>query len=77
LFRGFTMKIVWNWRQVLRKAWSVRLMVLAAVLSGAEACLPVLGMSFGPGRFALISFVVTAGACVARILVQKDFEDET
>jgi hypothetical protein len=71
------MKMIWNWRRVLCRAWSVRLMVLAAVLSGVEASLPVLGAVFEPGRFALISFLATAGAVAARILVQKDLNDET
>ena len=34
------MKLGDNWRTVLKKAWSVRLMALAAVLTGAEAVLP-------------------------------------
>ncbi|GAB4576665.1 MAG: hypothetical protein Tsb0019_01250 [Roseibium sp.] len=71
------MKLISNWRRILRRTWSVRLMALATVLSGAEACLPVVGADFEPGRFATISFFVTAGACVARILVQKDLHDET
>ena len=37
------MKPVANWRAVLRKAWSARLMLLAALLSGAEVVLPLLG----------------------------------
>ena len=33
------MTLVANWRAVLRRAWSVRLMLVAAVLSAAEVAL--------------------------------------
>jgi len=36
------MKLVANWRAVLRRAWSVRLMLAAGLLSGAEIALPLL-----------------------------------
>ncbi|WP_184117430.1 hypothetical protein [Aminobacter sp. DSM 101952] len=37
------MTLVANWRAVLRQAWSVRLMLLAALLSGIEVMLPLVG----------------------------------
>ncbi|WP_298821416.1 hypothetical protein [uncultured Roseibium sp.] len=71
------MKLIIGWRRVLARAWSVRLMLLAAVLSGAEVALPFLGDLLGPGRLALFSALATAGAFAARILVQKDMKDGT
>ncbi len=35
------MRLVDNWRRVLARAWSVRLIVLAALLSGIEGALPL------------------------------------
>ncbi|WP_103223657.1 DUF7940 domain-containing protein [Roseibium marinum] len=70
------MKLTADWRRVLKRAWSVRLMVFAALLSGAETALPFLGNSIEPGRLAGLSALATAGAFVARILAQKDMEDE-
>lgn len=67
------MKLVSNWRAVLRHAWSVRLMVLGAVLCGAEMALPLLNgvLPIPPRTFAALSFVATAGAFIARIVAQQ------
>jgi hypothetical protein len=71
------MKLVSNWRRVLRRAWSVRLMILAALLSGAEVALPFMGEVIEPGRLALFSALSTSGAFVARILAQKGKDNGT
>ena len=71
------MKLVTNWRRVLRRAWSVRLMMLAALLSGAEGALPFMGDFIEPGRLALLSALSTAGAFVARLLAQRNYKDGT
>lgn len=61
-----------NWRQVLKRAWSVPLIVVAAVLTGIEAMLPFIALPFLPGLFASLSLAVTAGAFVARFLAEKE-----
>lgn len=71
------MALIPNWRRVLKRAWSVRLIVLAALLSGLEVALPFFGEFIPPGIFAALSFLTVAGAFIARILAQKDFEDGT
>ncbi len=66
------MKLIPNWRDVLRKAWSVRFMVLAFIFTIAEVAFPALGVGiFPPGLFALISGFFTAAAFVARTIAQK------
>lgn len=67
------MKLVADWRRVLRHAWSVRLMILAAVLSGAEIALPLLAgvLPVPPLTFAALSGLATAAALVARLVAQK------
>jgi hypothetical protein len=63
-----------NWRQIVKRAWSVRLIAGAAVLQGGEVILPPF---FGrvPDRqrvmFAIVMLLVIAGAFVSRIVVQK------
>lgn len=59
-----------NWRAVLRHAWSIRLMLLAALLSGAEVALPLFEYSIPTGIFAALSAAVTAAALIARLLAQ-------
>lgn len=65
------MTFIEDWRRVLRRAWSVRLMVLAAILSGGECVLPVVGQALPAGQLALLSAAATAAAFVARFLVQR------
>lgn len=69
--------LVSNWRDVLRKAWSVRLLLLAGLLSGLEVALPLIdGVYEIPrGVFAALSGVTVAGAFVARIVAQKGLSD--
>ena len=71
------MKILPNWRRVLRKAWSVRLMLLAGLLSGLEVALPLTSefLPIDPGAFAALSGLTVTAAFVTRILAQKDMEE--
>ncbi len=66
-------RLVANWRAVLRYAWSVRLMLIAALASGIEVALPLLDgvLPVPPGLFALLCLAATVGAFIARFLAQK------
>lgn len=64
------MKLIDDAGTVLRKAWSVRFMVLAMLFSGMEAVLPMLAPSYTSGPFLLASFVVTALALLFRFISQ-------
>lgn len=72
------MKLAPNWRAVLRRAWSVRLMIAAAILSGIEVALPLLDglLPIPTGVFAALSGVTVAGAFMARLAAQKGLSDE-
>lgn len=67
--------LIHNWRQVLKRAWSVRLIIAAGLLSGAEAALPLLPLPIPAGIFAALSAGTTAAAFIARLLAQKDMTD--
>ena len=64
------MKPVDNWRWVLRKAWSVRLAVVAGLFSALEVVVPMFEASMPRGLFALASGVSTMGAIIARFVIQ-------
>ncbi|MBB3234456.1 hypothetical protein [Phyllobacterium endophyticum] len=72
------MKPVRNWRAVLRYAWSIRLMLLAGLLSGIEAILPLLDgvLPVPPRLFAVLTFLTVGLAFVARLIAQKGISDE-
>jgi len=70
------MTLLDNWREVAAKAWSFRLIILSAVLSGLEVALPILRevveplRIVPPGAFAMLAFLTTAAAGIARIVAQ-------
>lgn len=68
-------KLLPNWRDILKHAWSVRFMVLAGVLSGVEAVLPLFSDVLPRGLFALLTVLVIAGAMIARLLIQRMDDD--
>ena len=71
------MKLLDNWQQIIRHAWSIRLIILAALLSGAEVVLSLVTpgwLGVPAGTFAILSGVVSVLALVARLIAQKELE---
>ena len=66
------MKLYDNWKEILRKAWSIRFMIIAAILSGIEVILPFFNESIPKNVFAALSFVFVSAAFVARLVAQRD-----
>lgn len=69
------MRLIDEWRWLIKRAWSVRLMVVAALLSGLEVCLSVMSAyqvdtPIPAGLFAILSGLVTVAALVARFVAQ-------
>lgn len=77
-FKRPALRLLPDWKRVLRKAWSIRLIGVAALLTGAEAVLSAFGTDWIPvpvwGRMALI-FVVMMGAFVFRLVAQNDTQE--
>ena len=70
------MKAIPNAREVARRAWSVRLMALAVVLTVAETVFWFVGQSWVPmGAFLLILVLLQVGGLVARFVAQKGVRD--
>ncbi len=66
------MKLYDDWKVILKKAWSIRFMILAAVLSGIEVALPYFEEAIPQGLFAGLSALAVSAAFVARLVAQKD-----
>lgn len=62
-----------NWREILKRAWSIRFMALAAVLSALEALLTLFPEALPLDRTALSWLVplIIAAAFIARLVAQK------
>lgn len=73
------MMLIRNWRRVIRRAWSIRLMIIAAVLSAVEVGLSLIDarmLGLPEGVFAAGSAFITAAALIARLLAQSDLEED-
>ena len=66
------MKLYDNWQDILKKAWSIRFIALAAILTGLEVLLPLFHESVPKNLFAALSFVCVSAAFVARLVAQRD-----
>lgn len=64
-----------NWKEILRKAWSVRLILLAALFSGLEVIVPLFDDAFPRNTFAVLSGITTAAALVARVMMQRNMDE--
>lgn len=71
------LRLTEDWKRIVKKAWSVRLMVLAAILSGVEVCLSFLGGISGvaQGAFAAIAGLVSMAALAARLIAQQSMQE--
>lgn len=73
------MKLIDEWRYVLRRTWSIRMILLAGFFSGAEAVVQI-AVSLGwldklplpAGVLAMIGFMASNLAFITRILAQKE-----
>ena len=63
-----------DWKLILRKAWSVRLILFAGVLTGTEAALPFFVDNVPTRAFQLTTFVITIAALVARFIAQEGLD---
>ena len=63
-----------DWKLIWKRAWSVRLALLAALLSGIEVAVGVWATG-NPPIFAGIAFVASLGAGIARIVAQPKLHE--
>ncbi len=61
-----------DWRRVLRRAWSIRLSVVAAIFTAAEVVVPLFGDVLPRGVFVLLAFSASIGAAIARLVAQPE-----
>jgi hypothetical protein len=69
-------KLVDNAAEILKKAWSIRFILLAGALSGIEVVLPQLAAYFPEKTFVILSGLCTFAALVARVIAQPGINDE-
>lgn len=71
-------RLVENWRDILLKAWSVRLILLAGLFSGLQAALGVIPIELiqllPVWVWPVVTLVITAGALVSRLILQESLQ---
>lgn len=65
------MRLYDNWREIMRRSWSLRFIILAGMLSGCEIILPLFADQIPRNLFAVLSFAAVSAAFVARLVAQK------
>lgn len=68
------MKIRRDWRYIINRAWSIRLMILSAVLGAVEISLPLFNEIAPRNVFAVLSMLVAVSAAVVRVLNQPGMD---
>jgi hypothetical protein len=68
------MKLLPDWKNLLKRAWSIRLMAIAGLLTGLEAIIPLWVDSMPRHTFSMLSMAVITLAMVARLLAQQDID---
>lgn len=61
-----------DWRNVLRRAWSIRFSLLAAAFTAAEVVVPIFSDVLPRGLFVLLAFSASIGAAIARLVAQPE-----
>ena len=61
-----------DWRKVARRAWSIRLSIVAAIFTAAEVVVPLFGDVLPRGVFVLLAFSASIGAAIARLVAQPE-----
>ena len=65
-----------DWKRVLKRAWSVKFLGMAAVVSGFETVMQIAGNSFLPAGVApAIVGSLSALGILARVMAQKEAEE--
>lgn len=64
-------KLATDWKRTLKRAWSVRFMVLALVFSAVEVILPLFIDDMPRLLFAGLTIVAVVGAFWSRLVVQN------
>jgi hypothetical protein len=67
------MKLIYDWKQVLTRAWSMRLLGLSILFGAAELALPFLDgvLPVERGFFAILVFATNIAAAVSRLVAQR------
>ena len=70
------MRLLSNWKRIVRRAWSVRLIAIAGVLTGLESIIPMWVDSIPRPVFSMLLLAVITLAMVARFVAQEGLDKD-
>lgn len=70
------MKLIPEYKRVLKRAWSIRWATLSGVFGGAEAFLPLFSDAIPRGLFAILAVLTSLGTVLSRLIMQKELRDD-
>lgn len=71
------LKLVPDWRRVLRRSWAIRATIICGVLTGLVAALPLLDGVVPPlWLFSAVIVANLAAPVAARLLFQRELHDD-
>jgi len=65
-------KLHQNWREILKKAWSIKLTVLALIFSTMREIVPLYADLLPRHVFAVLTAIALLGVLVARVIWQEN-----
>lgn len=60
-----------DWKNILKRAWSIRWMVASVFFSAAEQAIPSFSDELPRGIFAALAGIAAGGGIIARVMDQK------
>lgn len=66
------MRLHENWREILKKAWSIRFGILATIFALMQVVVPIYVDDLPKHLFAVLTGVATIGVIVARLVWQQE-----
>jgi len=69
------MKLIPDYKRVLKRAWSIRWAVFSGMFGGVEAFLPLFSDAIPRGLFALLAVITSLATVISRLVVQKELHD--
>lgn len=70
------MNLVQDWKRIVKKAWSFRLMAISFVFQGFELVLPLYVESVPRRLFAILSLLALAGGIWSRVVAQPKMHQQ-
>ena len=68
------MNLLPEWKWLIRKTWSIRLVILSAILSGIELILPLFVDTIPRNLYAALTMCSAIAAGIARVVAQPKME---